>query len=68
MGLFFTHVLNLPPAFHGQTHSGRLMKVMLTGADHLSALGSACSASTSRPSWRSSSCCRWRSGATRRSA
>ena len=38
MGQFFTHVLNLPPAFHGRTHSGRLMKVMLTGADHLSAL------------------------------
>jgi ATP-binding cassette subfamily B protein len=38
MGRFFTHVLNLPPAFHGRTHSGRLMKVMLTGADHLSAL------------------------------
>ena len=38
MADFFTHVLNLPPAFHGGTHSGRLMKMMLTGADHLAAL------------------------------
>ena len=38
MGSFFTHVINLPPAFHGATHSGRLMKIMLTGADHLTGL------------------------------
>jgi ATP-binding cassette subfamily B protein len=31
----FQHVLNLPPSFHGDTHSGRLMKVMLVGADNL---------------------------------
>ena len=35
MGQFFTHVLDLPPAFHGATHSGRLIKVALTGSDHL---------------------------------
>lgn len=29
---FFRHVLSLPVAFHGQTHSGRLMKTMQTGA------------------------------------
>jgi ATP-binding cassette, subfamily B, beta-glucan exporter len=38
MGRFFTHVLNLPPAFHGGTHSGRLMRTMLAGVDHLTAL------------------------------
>jgi ATP-binding cassette subfamily B protein len=38
MGHFFTHVLNLPPAFHSGNHSGRLMKIMLSGSDHLSAL------------------------------
>lgn len=38
MGSFFTHVINLPPAFHGATHSGRLMKIMLAGADHLTSL------------------------------
>ena len=30
---FFEHVLQLPLSFHGATHSGRLMKVMLTGTD-----------------------------------
>lgn len=33
MSRFFAHVLALPPAFHGAEQSGRLMKVMLTGAD-----------------------------------
>lgn len=33
MHRFFGHVLSLPPAFHGQAQSGRLMKVMLSGAD-----------------------------------
>jgi ATP-binding cassette subfamily B protein len=32
---YFEHVLQLPPAFHGAAHSGRLMKVMLTGTDAL---------------------------------
>jgi ATP-binding cassette, subfamily B, beta-glucan exporter len=32
---YFEHALELPLAFHGGTHSGRLMKVMLQGADAL---------------------------------
>src|SRR5271163_3053787 len=32
---FFDHVLQLPLTFHGESHSGRLMKVMLTGTDAL---------------------------------
>jgi ATP-binding cassette subfamily B protein len=32
---YFEHVLQLPLSFHGSTHSGRLMKVMLTGVDSL---------------------------------
>ena len=32
---YFEHVLQLPLTFHGGTHSGRLMKVMLTGTDAL---------------------------------
>src|SRR5262245_59754820 len=32
---YFEHVLQLPISFHGGTHSGRLMKVMLTGVDAL---------------------------------
>jgi ATP-binding cassette subfamily B protein len=35
---FFEHVLQLPQSFHGSTHSGRLMKVMLAGTDALWAL------------------------------
>jgi ATP-binding cassette subfamily B protein len=35
MSRFYTHVLSLPVSFHGDAHSGRLMKVMLTGADDL---------------------------------
>ena len=35
MQRFFEHVLALPLAFHGDIHSGRLLKVMLQGADHL---------------------------------
>jgi ATP-binding cassette subfamily B protein len=30
---YFEHVLQLPLAFHGDTHSGRLMKIMLQGTD-----------------------------------
>jgi glucan exporter ATP-binding protein len=35
MGRYFRHVLNLPLSFHGATHSGRLIKAMLTGTDGL---------------------------------
>src|SRR5437763_13515570 len=35
MANFFEHVLVLPFAFHHGQHSGRLLKVMLTGVDHL---------------------------------
>ncbi len=35
MSRFFTHVLSLPLSFHGEAHSGRLMKVMLGGADSM---------------------------------
>jgi ATP-binding cassette subfamily B protein len=32
---FFAHVISLPRAFHGATHTGRLLKVQLQGADQL---------------------------------
>src|ERR1700719_1680632 len=32
---YFEHVLQLPLSFHGGAHSGRLMKVMLSGTDAL---------------------------------
>jgi len=32
---FFQHVLGLPLSFHGDTQSGRLMKVMIVGSDNL---------------------------------
>ncbi|BBK30863.1 ATP-binding cassette subfamily B protein [Stella humosa] len=35
MRSFFEHVLQLSVAFHTRTHSGRLLKVMLQGSDHL---------------------------------
>jgi ATP-binding cassette, subfamily B, beta-glucan exporter len=35
---YFEHALQLPLAFHGEVHSGRLMKIMLQGADALWAL------------------------------
>ncbi len=35
MGRYFTHVLSLPLSFHGDTHSGRLIKAMLNGTDGL---------------------------------
>ena len=35
MGRYFQHVLALPLSFHGRTHSGRLMKSMLSGTDGL---------------------------------
>src|SRR5436190_5360356 len=35
MAHYFEHVLVLPFAFHNTQHSGRLLKIMLTGVDHL---------------------------------
>jgi ATP-binding cassette, subfamily B, beta-glucan exporter len=35
MGRYFKHVLALPLSFHGDTHSGRLIKSMLSGTDGL---------------------------------
>src|SRR5882757_9454936 len=35
MAHIFEHVLDLPFSFHNAQHSGRLLKVMLTGVDHL---------------------------------
>ena len=35
MGRYFQHVLALPLSFHGETHSGRLIKGMLAGTDGL---------------------------------
>jgi len=35
MSRYFQHALSLPLSFHGDIHSGRLLKVMLTGADNL---------------------------------
>ena len=35
---YFEHVLQLPLAYHGEVHSGRLMKIMLEGTDALWAL------------------------------
>ena len=32
MSRFYTHVLNMPLSFHGDTHSGRLMKIMIAGS------------------------------------
>ena len=38
MNRYFGHVLSLPLSFHGDVHSGRLMKVMLGGSDALFSL------------------------------
>ena len=35
MAHYFEHVLVLPFSFHTAQHSGRLLKIMLTGVDHL---------------------------------
>jgi ATP-binding cassette subfamily B protein len=35
MARFFRHVLSLPPSFHRDRQSGRLLKIMLSGADNL---------------------------------
>jgi ATP-binding cassette subfamily B protein len=33
MARFFAHVLTLPMSFHGEAHSGRMMNIMMHGAD-----------------------------------
>ena len=38
MARYFEHVMELPLAYHRGTHSGRLLKVMMTGAANLFAL------------------------------
>ncbi len=38
MSRFFGHVLGLPLSFHGDTHSGRLIKMMISGTDGLFSL------------------------------
>ncbi|UDL93989.1 glucan ABC transporter ATP-binding protein/ permease [Lichenihabitans sp. PAMC28606] len=38
MALFFDHVLHLPLSFHSAVHSGRLLKVMLEGANGMAGL------------------------------
>ncbi|HEY0420599.1 MAG TPA: glucan ABC transporter ATP-binding protein/ permease [Acetobacteraceae bacterium] len=35
MSHYYSHVLSLPPAFHGEAQSGRLMKTMTSGADSM---------------------------------
>ncbi len=35
MSRYFRHVLDLPLSFHGEAHSGRVIKTMLTGTDAL---------------------------------
>ena len=35
MAIYFEHVLELPLGYHLDTHSGRLIKIMLQGADNL---------------------------------
>jgi glucan exporter ATP-binding protein len=35
MSRFFAHILSLPLSFHGEAQSGRLMKIMLGGADSM---------------------------------
>src|SRR3569832_2739074 len=32
---YFEHILQLPLSFHGTVHSGRLMKIMVSGTDSL---------------------------------
>ncbi|HET6183275.1 MAG TPA: glucan ABC transporter ATP-binding protein/ permease [Acetobacteraceae bacterium] len=38
IGRYYAHVLGLPLSFHGDVHSGRLMKVMISGTDGLFAV------------------------------
>jgi ATP-binding cassette subfamily B protein len=35
MNQYFGHVLHLPPEFHGDSHSGRLVKTMIGGAESM---------------------------------
>ena len=66
---YFEHVLQLPLSYHGGTHSGRLMKVMLTGTDALWGLWlGVLPRASRRPSSRCSCCCRCRCSSTGGSA
>ena len=38
IGRYYSHALGLPLSFHGDIHSGRLMKVMISGTDGLFAI------------------------------
>ena len=38
MSAYFDHVLHLPPGFHTDVHSGRLLKIMLEGASSMASL------------------------------
>jgi ATP-binding cassette subfamily B protein len=55
---FFEHVLQLPLSYHAGAHSGRQLKVMLTGTDTLWSCGCHSFASISPPSCSSPCCCR----------
>ena len=55
---FFEHVLQLPLAYHGTTHSGRVLKVMLEGANGMGWLWLGFFREHFAPWWRSSCCCR----------
>jgi len=60
MRRFYEHVLSLPPAFHGASHSGRMMKVMLSGADTMFWLWLGFFRDSWPSSWHSRCCCRSR--------
>jgi ATP-binding cassette, subfamily B, beta-glucan exporter len=38
MSRFYSHVLSMPLSFHGDTHSGRLLKAMMAGSDAMFAI------------------------------
>lgn len=50
MSTYFEHVLSLPISYHSQTHSGRLLKIMLQGIDSLFGIWLAFSANIFPPS------------------
>ena len=61
---FFEHVLSLPLSFHGDAHSGRLMKTMLSGADAMFWLWLSFFRDQFSTSSRRSCCCRSRFSST----
>jgi ATP-binding cassette subfamily B protein len=61
---YFEHVLQLPLAYHGETHSGRLMKIMLQGTDALWAFWLGFFREHLAPLCRSSSSSHWPSFST----